>query len=284
MKPTLAAIIALITAIISLSTASGQTLTVNVSDTLLSLNQKWAEAYKAKHSTAEIQVTGEGTAAAFAALAGKKADLVVVSRAIHFKETQACEAAYGRRPVDTKVAVSGLAVYVNTNNPVKVLNYDELYDIFHGETKTWKVLAGGKDQTISVYAQTTNTVHGELFNEEVLSGRGFSAGVHLLAGQDAIKAVASDQNGIGFGALNLAEGVQTLSIKRAYSSTPVIPDVDNISRRIYPISRYVYCYINPAANQEQVKAYLDWIHGEEGQQVAKEAGFYALPASLRSSQ
>lgn len=284
MKPTLAAIIALTTAIIPLSTASGQTLTVNVSDTLLGLNQKWVEAYKAKHPTAAIRVKGDGTAATFATLAEKRTDLVVVSRAIHFKEAQACEAAFGRRPVEAKVAVSGLAVYVNTNNPIKVLNYDELYDIFHGETKTWKVLAGGKDQAISVYAQATNTVPGELFNEEVLSGRGFSAGVHLLAGQDAIKAVASDPNGIGFSALNSAEGVQTLSIKRAYSSTPVIPDADNISRRIYPISRYVYCYINPATNQEQVKAYLDWIRDSEGQQVAKEAGFYALPASLRSSQ
>jgi phosphate transport system substrate-binding protein len=284
MKPTLAAIIALITAVISLSTASGQTLTVKVSDTLLSLNQKWVEAYKAKHPTAEIRVTGEGTAATFATLAEKKADLVVVSRAIHFKEAQACEAAFGRRPVEGKVAVSGLAVYVNTNNPVKVLNYDELYDIFHGESKNWKVLASGKDQAISVYAQATNSVHGELFNEEVLSGRGFSAGVHLLAGQDVIKAVATDPNGIGFGALTLAEGVQTLSIKRAYSSTPVIPDADNISRRIYPISRFVFSYINPAANPEEIKAYLDWIHSDEGQQVAKEAGFYALPANLHQSQ
>ena len=284
MKLTLAAIVAFTTAIIPLSTVSGQTLTVNVSDSLLGLNQKWAEAYKAKHPTVAIQVTGDGTTATFAALAKKKADLVMVSRAIHFKEAQACEAAFGRRPVEGKVAVSGLAVYVNTNNQVKVLNYDELYDIFHGESKNWKDLAGGKDRAISVYAQATNSVHGELFNEEVLSGRGFSAGVHLLAGQDIIKAVAADPDGIGFGALTLAEGVQTLSIKRAYSSTPVIPDADNISRRIYPISRFVYSYINPAANPEEIKAYLDWIRSDEGQQVAKEAGFYALPASLRSSQ
>jgi phosphate transport system substrate-binding protein len=177
MKPTLAAIIAFATAIISLLNASGQTLTVNVSDILLGLNQKWAEAYMTKHPTAAIQVTGDGTAATFATLAKRKADLVVVARAIHFKEAQACEAAFGRRPVESKVAVSGLAVYVNTNNPVKVLNYDELYDVFHGESKNWKELAGGKDRAILVYAQATNSVHGELFNEEVLSGRGFSAGV-----------------------------------------------------------------------------------------------------------
>ena len=280
----LIAVIALGVNVFPLAFASGQTLTVKVSDTLLGLNQKWAEAYKTKHPAAAIQVTGDGTAAAFGTLAEKKADLVLVSRAMRYKEAQACEAAFGRRPAEGKVAVSGLAVYVNTNNPVKVLTYDELYEVFRGQTKNWKELDGGQDQAISIYVQATNFVHGELFNEEVLSGKGFSAETHCLTGEDVIKAVAADPKGIGFGALAPAEDVQPLSIKRARSSTPVSPTEDNIARRIYPISRYVYSYSNPAANADEIKAYLDWIRSDEGQQVAKEAGFYALPATLRSSQ
>ena len=45
MKKTLATIVALATAILPLTIASAQTLTVKVSNTLLGLNQKWAEAY-----------------------------------------------------------------------------------------------------------------------------------------------------------------------------------------------------------------------------------------------
>ena len=141
---------------------------------------------------AAIQVMGDGTAAAFASLAEKKADLVLVARAIHYKEAQACEAAFGRRPAEYKVAVSGVAVYVNTNNTVKVLTYGELFAIFQGQSQNWKDLDGDKDQAISVYAQATNSVNGELFNEEVLNGSGFPAEVHLLAGQDVLKAVAAD--------------------------------------------------------------------------------------------
>lgn len=284
MKKTFAALVALSTAIFTLATASGQTLIVKVSDTLLGLNQKWAEAYQAKHPAVAIQVAGEGTAAVFAALAGKKADLVVASRAVRYKEAQACEAAFGRRPMVYKAAVSGVAVYVNTTNPVNVISYDELYDIFRGRSQSWKELDGGKDQAISVYAQDTNSVYGELFNEEVLDGGGFSAEVHFLGGQELLKAVAADPKAIGFGALTPAEGIQPLRIKRARSSTPVAPTEDNIARRIYPISRYVYCYSSPAAKPDEVKAYLDWIRSDEGQQVAKEAGFYALPATLRPSQ
>jgi phosphate transport system substrate-binding protein len=284
MKKILATIVALAAAILPLTVACGQTITVKVSNTLLGLNQKWAEAYKAKHPAATIQVTGDGTAAAFASLAEKKADLVLVSRAIRYKEAQTCEAAFGRRPAECKVAVSGVAVYVNTNNPIKVLTYDDLFAIFRGQSQNWKDLDGGKDQAISVYTQATNSANGELFNEEVLNGSGFLTDVHFLSGQEVLKSVAIDPKGIGIGPLAPAEGVQPLSIKRVHSSTPVNPSEDNISRRIYPISRFVYSYTNPAANPDEIKAYLDWIRGDEGQQVAKDAGFYALPPIWRSSQ
>lgn len=284
MKTTLVGILALTTATFMGGMASGQTLTVKVSHTLLELNQKWADAYKAKHPAADIQVTGDETTSAFATLADKQADLIFVPRAMRFKEAQACEATLGRRPAENKVAVSGLAVYVHTNNLVKVLEYEELSNIFHGQTQNWKDLDGGTDHVISAYAQATNSVLGELFDAEVLEGMGFSAKVHCLTDQEVRQAVAADPNGIGFGALKPSPDLQLLSIKRAHSSTPVDPTEENIAHRIYPISRYVYSYSSPAANPDQSKAYVDWIRSDEGQQIAKGAGFYALPTNLRSGQ
>jgi phosphate transport system substrate-binding protein len=262
---------------------SAQTITIKGSDTLLGLSQKWADAYKAKHPGVALQVTGGGAPAAFAALAEKKLDIALASRSIRYKEAAPCEAAFGQRPAEYKVAVSGLAIYVNKNNPVKLLTYDELFGIFKGKHRNWKELGGG-DLAISVYAQETNSVQGELFNEEVLNGKGISTEVHLLAGSDVLKAVASDPKGIGYGALTQFEDVRPLSIKRAFSSTPVAPSEQAIANRIYPISRFVYCYIDPTANKGETKAYLDWIRSDEGQQIAREAGYYPLPAKWRSSQ
>jgi phosphate transport system substrate-binding protein len=283
MKKILAALVVLATVLLPLRDASGQTVTVKVSNTLLGLNQKWAAAYQAGHPAVTLQVTGADTPAVLAALADKQADLVLVPRAMRYKEAQACQTAFGRRPAEAKVAVSGVAVYVNSTNPVQVVSYDELAAIFGGQSQNWKELDGGRDQPISVYAPATNSVQGELFNEEVLNGRGFPAGVHLLAGPELLQTVAADPAGIGLGTLTPEPGVQTLSIKRAPSSTPVKPTEDNIARRMYPLSRYVFSYSNPAANPEAIKAYLDWIRSDEGQQIAREAGFYPLPAILRSS-
>ena len=55
-----------------------------------------------------------------------------------------------------------------------------------------------KELAISVYAQATNSVHGELFNEEVLNGKGISTEVHFLAASDILKAIAKDPKGIGY--------------------------------------------------------------------------------------
>ena len=64
MKNPLAKIIVFAAAMSLLVSVFGQSLTIKGSDTLLGLSQKWAEAYKAQHPEAVIQVAGGGAAAA----------------------------------------------------------------------------------------------------------------------------------------------------------------------------------------------------------------------------
>jgi len=284
MKRTLAVIAILALNTLAAAIVSGQTINLKVSESLLALNQKWAAAYQTTHPTADIRVSADTAAAAFVALAAKQAEVVIVPRSMRYQEAQACTAALGSRPTEAKLAVNGLAVYVNSNNPVAELNYNELFEIFHGESKNWKEFDGGKDQAISIYVLSTNAVPGELFNAEVMSGRGFPGDAHTLAATDLLKAVAGDPQGIGIGPLGAADNLKLVSIKRAPSSTPVIPNAENIGGRIYPISRCVFAYANPAADGNAIKQYLDWIRSDAGQQVAREAGFYALSAALLSNE
>lgn len=257
-------------------------ITVQSADTLLSLNQKWADAYKAKHSEAKLENTASSTVTALAALAERKANIVVIPRAIRFKETQACEAALGKRPTEFKVGVVGAAVYVHSNNPVTVLMYEELENIYKGKFRNWKQL-GGKDAPIVVYGVATNTAAGELFGEEVLSGKGLTSDVQIVSQEALLQAVAGNPNAIGFGAFTAANDIRALEIKRTYSSTPVRPSADEIANRIYPISRFLFAYLSPVADQTSGKAYLDWIRTDEGQQIAVQAGFYVLPNKWRTT-
>jgi len=278
----LSAIILLLTASTSVTSVFCQNITIRTSDTLAGIGRKWTEAYMAKHAGARIEVTSGGTSAAFAALAERKANIALVPRGIRFKEVQPCEAAFGSRPTEFKVGVNGVAVYVNANSPVKMLTYDELEEIFRGKKRNWKGM-GGNDAPIVAYGVATNTPAGELFVEEVLAGDAPAKDISILAGTELFSAVAREPNAIGFGPLTQADGVRVLKIKRAFSSTPVAPGEDTISNRIYPISRWLYCYIDPAANKDAIKAYLDWIRSDEGQQIARQAGYYPLPAKWRAT-
>ncbi len=258
-----------------------QSITVRSSDSLLGLGRQWAQTYTARHPEVNIQVDGGSVVAAFTALQQQKAGLVAVSRLMRYQEIEACEHTLGRRPAEFKVGVNGLAVYVNALNPVQVLTYDELAAVFTGKRVNWKDL-GGQNAPITLYGQQTNSATGELFVEEVLDGKGPAPSLRVLDGPALLKAIAADRNGIGFGPLASAQGVRALGIKRAFSSTPVEPSDQTISDRLYPISRYLYAYLDPAANQGALKAYVDWIRSEEGQHLAKAAGFFPLPPKSRS--
>ena len=282
MKAAFGGILALLVVSFSATMGLAQLTTVQSSDSLLSLNQKWADAYKSKHAEARFEVTGGNTAGALTALADRKANIAVIPRAIRFKETQACEAALGKRPSEFKVGVVGAAVFVHSNNPVTVLMYEELENVFKGKFRNWKQL-GGKDAPIIVYGVGTNTAAGELFGEEVLNGKGVTNDVQIVAQEALFKTIAENPNAIGFGPFAQANGVRALDIKRTYSSTPVRPSADDIANRIYPISRFLFSYLSPVADQTAGKAYLDWIRSDEGQQIAAQAGFYVLPNKWRAA-
>lgn len=261
---------------------SAQTINVSTAETALTLNQNWAKAYGAKQADAKFEITGGTVSNAFGALAEKKSQLASVPRSMRFKEAQACEAALGAKPTEFKLAVNAVAVFVNAANPVKELTYDELAAVFQGQRRNWKKL-GGNDAPVIALGVATNTSHGELFVEEVLAGKGMTNDVRIVAAAELLKNIAKDPNAIGFGPLAAAEGVRLVEIKRAFSSTPVTPSEETISNRIYPIARFIYAYTDTSAPKPEVKAYLDWIRSDEGQRVAKDAGYFPIAAKWRNT-
>src|SRR5947209_12753447 len=122
--------LALLAAMLAVAaSARAGNITVKGSDTLVILAQKWAEVYMGKHPEVKIQVNGGGSGVGFAALQNQQVDIADASRKIKPKELEACIKAFGKRPAEYKVALDGLSVYVNNDNPVKELTLAQLKDI-----------------------------------------------------------------------------------------------------------------------------------------------------------
>jgi phosphate transport system substrate-binding protein len=261
--------------------APNRAITLKGPQPFVGLAQKWATAYTNAHPAISIQVTGGSADAGLTALANKKTHLAVATRKLKPSELQICIKRFGRRPNEYRVALDGVAVYVHAENPVTELELDQLREIFNGTIRNWSQV-GGPRLPITLYAREKNSAAYELFKDRVLQGANVAASAQTMPGSAGIlKAVSRDKGGIGFSGPTSDAGAKTLKIKRSFDARAIEPTEAAVVEGRYPIRRYVFIYLNPATDQGPVADYLNWIRSDEGQGVAKEAGYYPLPAKLR---
>jgi len=259
-------------------------ITVKGSDTLLILAQKWAETYMGSHADVKISVSGGGSGIGFAALQSQTTDLCDASRKIKPAEIQKCMVAFGGpRPTEYKVALDGLSVYVNPENPLKELTVAQVGDIFTGKITNWKEV-GGADAPITVYSRENSSGTYEFFKEHVLKGKDFAASAQTMPGTAAIvQAVVKDKNSIGYGGAAYGGSSKLLAIKKTEASPAIAPNEETVMNGTYPIWRYLYVYVNPAQDKGEIGTYLAWIRSDEAQKYVNDIGYYPLPKNLRSN-
>jgi len=274
--------VSLLAALLASAGASSADITVKGSDTLVILAQKWAEVYMGQKPGVKIQVTGGGSGTGFAALQNQQTDLCNASRKIKATEQANCIKAFGKRPTEYKVATDGLSVYVNTANKVKELSIDQLERIFTGKIRNWQEL-GGEDLAITVYSRENSSGTYEFFKEHVLKGKDFVASAQTMPGTAAVlQAVANDPKGIGYGGAAYGAGAKHLAIKKDDSSPAIEPNEETVIGGKYPISRYLFIYVNPALDKGEIAAYLNWIRSDDGQKIVKDIGYFPLPENFRN--
>jgi phosphate transport system substrate-binding protein len=249
---------------------------VKGSDTMVILGQRWAETYMKTSPGVTIQVTGGGSGTGIAALVNGTTDVCESSRPMKDKEKQDVEAKRGAKPVETKVALDALAVYVSEKNPLQEISVPQLAKIYEGQTKSWKDV-GGKDEPIVLYGRENNSGTYGYFKEHVLENKDFAPAVQTLAGTSAVvNAVKGDPKGIGYGGIAYLEGIRALKVKKDDSSPAIAPSLETAQSGTYPISRFLYFY-TAGEPSGLTKKFIDWVSGPDGQKVISDVGYYPLP-------
>ena len=271
-------------------TAEKVVITVKGSDTMVNLAQKWAEVYMGKNANVSIQVTGGGSGTGIAALFNKTTDLANSSRDIKEDELETAKQK-GVLPVQHEVALDGIAVIVHPSNKVDNLTVQQVSDIFTGKITSWKQL-GGENLPITLYGRENSSGTYEFFKEHVLGKdekgkqKDYATSTQVLQGTASLgESVARDVKGIGYGGVGYfaeRKDVKILHVKADVNSEAVSP-VENgtvnyevIWSKKYSISRYLYCYTDQNVKPE-LKAYIDFIVSNEGQNVVKQMEYIPLP-------
>lgn len=245
------------------------------------LGRKWAEGYSRLHPSTVIQVTGGGSGTGFAALQNRQTDLAQASRRIRSTEIERCVRAFGRPPLECPVALDCVTVFVHARNPVSQLSLEQLRDIYTGRITRWDEV-GGLPAPIVLYSRENSSGTYEFFKERVLLGNDFSAWTQTLAGTaQVVLQVSHDPNGIGYGGSSFGRTSHHLRLAARTGEPAVEPSESSVVTQAYPIWRHLYLYLDPKQAQGEILDFLDWVRGDEGQSVVREAGYYPLPRSLR---
>lgn len=252
-----------------------ETITIKGSDTMVILAQRWAEIYMKKNKDVVIQVTGGGSGTGISALINGTTDICNSSRPMKIEEKIKLKEKYGTSGVEIKVAVDGLSIYVNKENPVNELSLQQVRDIYTGKINNWKEV-GGADAKIIRYSRENNSGTYVYFKDDILLGADFHPSTQNLPGTAAVvNAVSKDKFGIGYGGAAYGKGIKELKIKKDDKTPAYGPTRENIKKGLYPISRFLYMYTRTKP-EGAIKKFIDWVLSEEGQKIVDQVGYFPI--------
>lgn len=265
-----------LTAVLTAS-VSAQQVSIKGSDTMLVLNQRWAESYSRVKPSVSIAVTGGGSSIGINAFINGVADICAASRPMRRSEVQRAQSR-GAIANEIPVAIDGLAIVVNASNPINSLTMEQLRRIYTGEVTNWSQV-GGPNLPIVVFSRDSNSGTYGFFQQNVLQNRNWGSGVRFLPSTSEIaREVARTQGGIGYGGVAYFKGksgLKILPVAPRAGAEPVPPDEQNVRAKRYPIWRYLYFYTN-GKPKGAVADFINWVLSPTGQQIVEQVGYYSL--------
>lgn len=286
--PSIAALLVATASLLPIGCGSDKETIQNIgSDTLLTIAQAWAEAYKLVEPKISVEVNGGGSGTGIAALINGTADIANASRSMKPEEKENAEKNTGKTPKELIVGFDAIAVYVHKDNPLDEITLDQLADIYGEEGKivNWTELGidapGGKNEIIRISRQNNSGTYA-FFREAVLGKkRDYKLGSRDMHGsKDVVELVGKTIGSIGYSGMGYAtEEVKMLKvIGRGDDASAYAPSIVNTLSKKYPISRPLLMYTlgEPTG---KIKTYLDWCLSEAGQKIVENNGFVPLPTN-----
>jgi len=249
--------------------AESNRLVIQGSTTVLPIAQNCAEVFMQNNPKIDISVRGGGSGTGMAALVDGICDIADSSRPIKSKEL---EKAVSRKvdPVAHVVAMDGIAVIVNTSNPVSKLSLAQLKNIYTGKVSNWSQL-GGENKELVVISRDVASGTYECFSKLALKKARVRPDALLQASNAAVLSTVKRTKGaIGYVGMGyLSSDVKGLSVDG------VRPSIETVQKGTYPISRPLFMYTN-GKPKGLAKDFIDFVLSEDGQRIVGKQGFVSL--------
>lgn len=279
-------------------------LTIIGADVMDEITFGWAKMYREAYAphmsvTVEARASGAGVKGLLA-----DAHLAPVGREMMPAEIQAFQAKYGYEPTAIRVATGSVGslgktatsvVFVDKDNPIDCISLDQLDAVYsktrlrgYREVNTWGDLgATGAWAARPIHTYGLKPVNGiEQFVKRVaMNGGEYKDNIEFVKGKGfthAFKVAAEDMasrpGGLTYALLaNRTPNVKVLALSEKTGGQCYQPTLENVYAHKYPLSRFVYIYINKKPGQPiepKVKEFLKMVLSRQGQDVVAKEGVY----------
>lgn len=194
-----------------------------------------------------IRCEARGTNTGIPALAGKDADIAMLSRPISEEEQELMRRRGFPRmtyvPFESVIGLDGLRLIVSPQNRVDALSLDDIARIFSGEITNWSDV-GGQPGRINLYARDTKSGTRDTFEHLIMEpyGKRIAGSAQSFESSGTlVDAVRGDANGVGFVGFAYSEGTKALAISGPCGIQHK-PSMLSIKTEDYPLSRRLFLY------------------------------------------
>jgi phosphate transport system substrate-binding protein len=266
------------------------------SDSLNNLMTLWSEGFRSQYPNVQIEIEGKGSSTAPPALVAGTAHFGPMSRPMKGAEIDAFEKKFGYKPLAMRTAVDALAVFVHKDNPVQCLSLPQVDAIFSKtrkggaakEARTWGdvgLTGAWASQPISLYGRNSASGTYGYFKEVALFDGDYKDSVKEQPGSSTVvQGVASDKYGIGYSGVGYKTAdVRSVPLSAEPGGTCYDANAENAYAGLYPISRFLYIYVNRNPNQalDPLRAeFVRYVFSKQGQEAVIKDGYYPVTAPV----
>lgn len=268
-------------------------------DVMDTLTLSWIQLFRAAHPKVAVTMEARAPGTAIPALINGWGQLGPVARELFPFEESSFVEKLGYKPTAIRVATASfdhpgtaqtIVFCTNQDNPIEALTLDQVRAIFSrdgGITKWGQLGLTGEwaERPIELWGLKPQSGVVNYLKARVLGGRELRGGISEQVDQGEINAhdmivtgVAGSRYALGYARLgSLRAGSKALALAERAGEPAVPPTLENVANHRYPLSRFIYIYVNRAPGKPldpNVREFLRLVLSREGQSAVARQGLY----------
>ena len=198
-----------------------------------------SEAYMEENSAVKVTYNPTGSGSGIKAVQAGSCDIGLASRDLKPEEATDLNG--------TVVAIDGIAMIVNKENPVKDLTIEQIAALYKGEITNWSEV-GGADAPVVLIGREAASGTRDGFESITDTEDACKYNQELTSTGDVVQTVSSNPNAIGYASLaSVKDSVKLISVEGVTPSTETIQDGSYKIQRNFVMVTKKNAELSPAA-------------------------------------